>query len=85
MQAITLRNIPADLARLIERKAREMHTSLNRAVLYLLEQGTGSRRANSAPRHHDLDALAGTWSRREAQEFDSALLRQRAVEPELWK
>jgi hypothetical protein len=35
--------------------------------------------------HTDLDDLAGSWSRDEADAFDRALAEQRAIDPELWK
>lgn len=34
--------------------------------------------------HRDLDHLAGTWSKEEADEFDEALAEQRRIDPELW-
>jgi hypothetical protein len=33
--------------------------------------------------HHDLDALAGSWTRRERFEFDRALAEQR-IDEDLW-
>ena len=41
MKAITLRNVPGKVAHAIEAKAREMHASLNRAVVMLLEERLG--------------------------------------------
>jgi hypothetical protein len=29
--------------------------------------------------------LAGSWSKKEAAEFDKALAAQRTIDPELWK
>jgi len=52
----------------------------------LLEEAAGLAGHKSAPaRHHDLDALAGTWTREEAKEFDRALRAQRPVDPDLWR
>ncbi|MEW6325161.1 MAG: hypothetical protein AB1515_07215 [Nitrospirota bacterium] len=33
------------------------------------------------PRHHDLDALAGTWTRDEATVFEKLLAEQRKIDP----
>ena len=86
MKAITLRNIPPDTAEQVERKARDWNLSLNRTVLRILEDalhgGRGDRRET---RHHDLDALAGVWSPKEARQFDEALAEQRRIDPELWE
>ena len=35
--------------------------------------------------HNDLDFLAGSWSRAEADGFDEELARQRKIDPELWE
>jgi hypothetical protein len=86
MKAVTLRNLPPELARIIHRKAGENRTSVNRAVIGLLEEGVGIRRKKGVkPMYHDLDALAGSWTKEEAAAFEKALARQRAIDPELWK
>ncbi len=86
MKAITLRNLPPELARTIEREAVADGTSLNRTVIRLLERatGTGSRQPAEVL-HRDLDHLSGTWSDAEADAFDAALAVQREIDPELWK
>ena len=35
--------------------------------------------------HHDLDALAGTWSEEEAAAFDAATAGMRHIDAELWR
>lgn len=85
MKAITLRNLPPELARVIRRKAQEKGTSLTRVVIGLLEESTGIRRGKAAVAHRDLDELAGSWSKEEASAFDKALARQRAIDPDLWR
>ena len=86
MKAITLRNIPPEVARAIRRKAETERTSLNRAVVSLLEErlGAAGRKRNKI-RHGDLDFLAGSWTRQEARAFDKALAEQRVIDPDLWK
>ena len=86
MKTVTVRQIPPALARVIEQRARRRRSSINKAVLGLLEEAAGLAGHKSAPaRHHDLDALAGTWTREEAKEFDRALWAQRPVDPDLWR
>lgn len=86
MKAVTLRNLPPELARIIRRKADEGRTSLNRAVISLLQKSVGmGGKTKDKPLHHDLDALAGSWTEEEASAFDEALARQRAIDPDLWK
>lgn len=86
MSAITVRNLPPELARVIRQKAKKEKLSLNRAVISLLEEAAGlGEHAKKEVLHHDLDELAGVWSDEEYQEFTEALQEQRQIEPEMWK
>ena len=88
MKAITLRNLPPELARTIRQKAEKQGTSINKAVINLLEEGTGIRgnkRNRGKSLHHDLDSLAGSWTREEAEEFDKSLASQRTIDLDLWR
>jgi hypothetical protein len=86
MKAITLRNLPPEIARAVQRRAKEKRTSINKAVIDLLEESAGTRAHTPAPvRYHDLDHLAGTWTENEAAAFETLLTEQRRIDPELWK
>lgn len=84
MKTITLRNVPPDLRRRIEQEARATGASYAKTVIRLLRVATGLSGSRQAVRHDDLDALAGTWSPEEGQEFERALTEQRTIDPELW-
>ena len=43
MKAVTLRNLPPELARTILERARQKQTSANKAVIGLLEETLGRR------------------------------------------
>ena len=82
MKTIKIRNIPPAVARTIRERASRESISTNRAVISFLEEATRTKRPRvAAPAHHDLDALAGTWSREESVEFERALRAQRTVDP----
>lgn len=83
--AITLRNLPAKVARAVREKARKERLSLNKAVIRLLEEATGVTTKGTRAVHHDLDRFFGTWTREEADVFDQSLREQRQIEPEMWK
>ena len=84
MKAITLRNLPPELVKIIQKRAQEKG-SVNRAVISLLEESAGLHKKRKNTRvYHDLDHLAGTWSKKQAAEFDRELARQRKIDPELW-
>lgn len=86
MKAITLRNLPTELARTVQRRAKQKKTSVNKAVIELLEESAGGAAKRTAPVHyHDLDHLAGTWTTEEAAAFEQLIAEQRPIDPELWK
>lgn len=85
MRTITLRNIPPELARRLEQKAKAKGGSLCKAVIELLEEGMGLRKGEQRVLHHDLDSLAGTWTKEEARAFEKSLRNQRTIDPELWR
>lgn len=86
MKVVTLRNLPPELARIIRQKADEKRTSVTKAVIGLLEESVGIRgKKKDEPLHHDLDPLAGSWTKEEGSAFEKALAGQRAIDPDLWK
>jgi hypothetical protein len=80
--------MPADLEKRIEAMAREENASLAQTVIRLLLRATGLRDSPGSGdvprRHNDLDALAGSWSAEEAEEFERALAEQRRIDPDIW-
>jgi len=87
MKAITLRNLPPELAKAVRKEADRQRTSIDRAVISLLERKAEGHKRKKArkPQHQDLDVLAGSWGKKEAAEFDKALAAQRPIDPDLWK
>ena len=85
MKTITLRNIPPELMLKLEQVARSKGLSITKAALLLLEEGAGVRKVRRPVVHHDLDALAGTWTKEEARIFEKSLRDQRKIDPELWR
>jgi len=87
MKAITLRNLPPEIEKAVRKEADRRRTSINKAVITLLEGKAEGRkkRQGRAKEYDDLDALAGSWTKKEAAEFDKALTAQRLIDPELWK
>jgi plasmid stability protein len=86
VKPITVRNLPPQVARAVRERAKADHTSLNGAVIRLLEERLAAAPVKSAKKpHHDLDFLAGTWTADEANEFDESLAFQRSIDPDLWR
>jgi hypothetical protein len=81
MKAITLLNIPHKVARTVQQRAKQRKTSLNKAVIELLEESAvGMAKMKSPVCYHDLDHLAGTWTNEEAAAFDKLIAEQRTIE-----
>jgi hypothetical protein len=86
VKPITVRNLPAHVARELRERAKREHSSLNGTVIRMLEErlGATSPSTRTTPRR-DLSFLSGTWTKREAEAFDRTLARQRIIDKELWK
>lgn len=82
MRHLTIRNVPADLARRLEEEKRLRGRSLNQTVLELLAQAVGVGRGT---RSNGLAALAGTWGADDVVELESALRFTEALDEELWR
>ena len=87
MKAITLRNLPPEIEKAVRKEADRQRTSINKAVISLLEQKAEGhkKRKPRTKEYDDLDSLAGSWTKKEAAEFNKALASQRTIDPELWK
>ena len=78
----TIRGIPEDLEDALRERARRSSESLNRTMVRLLREAVG---LNPPRRKRDLSALAGTWSREEADEFDRQVRWSDQIDEELWR
>ena len=82
---ITLRNLPPQVAEAVRRRAEEQNTSMNKAVISLLERALGPVAEDETDSVcSDLDKFAGTWTSEHADAFDKALWEQRRIDPGLW-
>ncbi len=84
MKALTIRDIPKEVEKVIKKRAARKNTSLNKAVIDLLEEATG-KKSKKKTTYHDLDCLFGSWTKKEASEFDKNLKEQRGIDKELWE
>jgi len=87
MKQITIRSIPEEVRKTVQREAAQKGLSLNKAFISLLERAVSGKAQEKKIKtlYHDLDHLAGLWSREEAAEFDKNVKSQRKVDAELWK
>lgn len=79
MKQLTIRRIDSQLHHNLKAEAERRGLSINRHVLSILRgalsNGNGSQRA--PVQYHDLDYLAGTWTKSDFEEFERQLAAQR--------
>jgi len=76
---LTIRNVPDDVARRLERMSRERDESLNSTIVHILSEtvGADARRAR-------LERYA-TWSAEDVAAFEEALAPQRVIDADIWR
>jgi hypothetical protein len=79
---LTVRNVPADVARALEREKVRRTASLNETVIELLRRALG---LGEAERSNGLARLAGGWSAEDLQRFETAVAGFGRIDPELWQ
>ena len=86
MATVSIRGLDDQALERLKRQAQRDGTSLNGLVLRLLQgKFTGAVRAQPLPRFDDLDALAGTWSKAQTEEFQEATMAFAEVDAAHWK
>jgi hypothetical protein len=87
LKQITIRGISPEIKKIVENEAKRKGISLNKAFISLLERTTGVKGKASKKKtlYHDLDHLAGTWTKEEALALKKNLEIQRKIDESLWK
>ncbi len=87
MTQLTIRNFSPDLEEKIKSLAKERECSLNKAAVFLLNQGAGiSDRQTARAIGHGLDAFIGTWNRPEAEALDQRIEAAfESLDEDLWR
>jgi len=83
MASMSIRGLDDQALSRLKNQAEQEGSSLNSLVLRLL-QGT-DRQPGALRKFDDLDALAGTWSKQEAQAFERNTAAFSEVDASLWK
>jgi len=85
MSNISIRGLDEEVARALKKAAAQRGLSLNAYAVELLRRGAGFALPERSPEHHDLDALAGTWTPEEAREMEAQLGAFEQIDEELWR
>ena len=84
MKTLTIRGIDPVLSNAIKSLAMENQESINQMTLKILKDATGVSYKPVFRTFTDLDALAGTWSEDDEQQFNQAIECFNKIDPELW-
>jgi len=79
MPNVLVRGLDAATLSRLRAHARRRGTSVNRLIIEAIERQAAPRKASD-----DLDALAGRWSEKEAEQFHAAVAAFSEVDPALW-
>jgi len=85
MKAITIRRIDEEIDRTLRKKAAESGDSINTTILKLLRKALQLDRDKPYPEHHDMDSLAGTWSKEDRVEFEKSQEGFNQIDGDLWR
>jgi hypothetical protein len=80
---LTVRRLPVDIAKALERERRRTRKSLNQTAIDALARALGV--ARGAPPPNGLEVFAGTWSKAELARFEKATAIFEHVDEELWR
>lgn len=79
-----LRGISSDMMVMLKHKAKEQHTSVNHLIISTLEQGLGYSKKVKKHVYHELDYLAGTWTKSDVKSFENNTKSFEMIDKELW-
>jgi hypothetical protein len=87
LKQITIRGIPEEVERVIQKEAQKKGLSINKSLLLLLEKAVGSKKNDKKKKslYHDLDRFFGIWTKEEAETFEKNLDLQREIDEEIWR
>jgi hypothetical protein len=82
---LTIAELDATTINWIEQEAQRSGTPVDHVVRRLIYRGLEEeQRRARRQRYHDLDALAGTWSAVDADEFKQGTADFNQIDPTLW-
>ncbi len=85
MKTITIRGIEPELDRMIKSQAKQNNLSVNQWILQVLKKITGLGKEKVFKKYHDLDGLAGGWSKEEVKAFFKNTEIFERIDEDIWK
>ncbi len=84
MKTLTIRGIDEQLEKAIKDQSAEMKESMNQTVVKLLKNAVGLSTKDVFPVYHDLDKLAGGWSKEDEIDFKKQTESFNQIDKEMW-
>lgn len=81
---IHLRCVNKMLMMRLKQEASAHNMSVNQFILVLLNNGLGLSNKPAKIIHHDLDKLAGTWSKQESKQFLKSIKDFEKIDEDIW-
>jgi len=85
MSTMTIRGLDELTIKALKEKARKEGTSVNAALVKLLQEELGLKKKKRTIAHNDLDHLAGTWSDKDYKEFQKIIKDFETIDKTIWK
>jgi hypothetical protein len=82
---LTLKNIDDEILRRLRFKASGRGVDLDTYIITLFKKALGIETENFNNEYHDLDYLAGTWTKEDAEIFAMTTENFNKIDEELWK
>lgn len=83
MTVISISGLDAIQLKILEEQAEHLGVSLNQLLLDRL-RASASAPPTTNSSFHDLDGLAGTWTKDDSKDFFKAIAPLEQVDPEMW-
>ena len=85
MNTMTIRGLDDLTVKALKEKAKKEGSSINAALIKLVQENLGIKNKKRTVVYNDLDHLAGTWSDKDFKEFFKATADFEKIDKNLWK
>ncbi len=85
MPTMTVCGIDEQLAQALKNKAHQEGVSVNAMTLRLIRKSLGFEKKGRVAGYDDLDHLAGTWTKEDAEEFRHATAVCEQIDKDMWR
>lgn len=85
MKALTLRGIDGELEQMLKSESENSGTSMNATIIKILREMFGLTEKKYRAEYHDLDHLAGTWTKDNQIEFEKNTLSFSKIDKDMWQ